>query len=401
MKREARVYFKDQLAGYLVEDRDKEAYIFSYDRKYLQDKGLPISYTLALSEKAYICKNNLHPFFDNLIAEGWLEKAQSRLLGKVKANRFDLLCAFGFDCIGAVSVFPEFDIVFNQDSVDINSKKELSLMTSRASLSGVQAKLGVVKKGKKFYPCVERELSSHIAKFASMGHANIVVNEYLTGIALSSILNKDKLANMKISYVEGISEEALLIERFDRNFNGEVKKIHFEEFNQLFNQSSDDKYNGSYESLADFIDNEKSCMPLEKVKLFERIIVGFLIGNTDMHMKNFAMLYTEGGLRLSPNYDQVCAYLYDYKNIALEINGAYSLALGNLKAKHILNLAKTFGILETTLLHSLKKIEGNIGKAITNIEKASVPSSNKELKTKIIEIMEKRWQGTFALIGKK
>lgn len=274
-------------------------------------------------------------------------------------------------------------------------------MTSRASLSGVQAKLGVVKKGKKFYPCAEKELSSHIAKFTSMGHANIVVNEYLTGIALSSILNKDKLVDMKISYIEGILEEALLIERFDRNFNGKVKKIHFEEFNQLFNQSSDDKYNGSYESLADFIDNEKSCMPLEKVKLLERIIVGFLIGNTDMHMKNFAMLYTEDGLRLSPNYDQVCAYLYDYKNIALEINGAYSLALGNLKAKHILNLAKTFGISETTLLHSLKKIEGNIEKAITNIEKASVPSSNKELKTKIIEIMEKRWQGTFALIGKK
>ncbi len=43
MKREARVYFKDQLAGYLVEDRDKEAYIFSYDRKYLQDKGKQIA----------------------------------------------------------------------------------------------------------------------------------------------------------------------------------------------------------------------------------------------------------------------------------------------------------------------------------------------------------------------
>jgi serine/threonine-protein kinase HipA len=49
----------------------------------------------------------LHPFFDNLVVEGWLETAQMRLLGKHQVNRFELLLAFGQDLAGAVSVIDQ------------------------------------------------------------------------------------------------------------------------------------------------------------------------------------------------------------------------------------------------------------------------------------------------------
>jgi len=41
---------------------------------------------------------------------------------------------------------------------------------------------------------------------------------------------------------------------------------------------------------------------------FERVLLSFLLGNGDAHLKNFSVLETDdGGLRLSPAYDIVCS----------------------------------------------------------------------------------------------
>lgn len=68
--RKANVYFRDALAGTLVEDEN--GYAFAYDDHYLASaEAEPISLTLLLSSLPYR-SNVLFPFFDGLIPEGWL-----------------------------------------------------------------------------------------------------------------------------------------------------------------------------------------------------------------------------------------------------------------------------------------------------------------------------------------
>jgi serine/threonine-protein kinase HipA len=57
---------------------------------------------------------------------------------------------------------------------------------------------------------------------------------------------------------------------------------------------------------------------------FERVLLNFLLGNGDAHLKNFSMLESaDGGLRLSPAYDIVCskAVVPRESDCALTLNG--------------------------------------------------------------------------------
>ncbi len=54
---------------------------FTYDTSYLNAEQPAIAYTLSLRPEPFISQSGLPPFFDNLVAEGWLEEAQTRLLG--------------------------------------------------------------------------------------------------------------------------------------------------------------------------------------------------------------------------------------------------------------------------------------------------------------------------------
>ena len=67
MLRKANVYFKDDLAGYLLETN--EGYIFQYDQKFLK-KNISISVSLPLRQEPYKSAE-FFPFFKGLLPEGW------------------------------------------------------------------------------------------------------------------------------------------------------------------------------------------------------------------------------------------------------------------------------------------------------------------------------------------
>ncbi len=74
-----KVFYKDNFAWILREEPGDRMY-FEYDPVYVHENLPPISYTMPLRKEPYISNVGLHPFFDNLVAEGWLEHAQTRLL---------------------------------------------------------------------------------------------------------------------------------------------------------------------------------------------------------------------------------------------------------------------------------------------------------------------------------
>lgn len=388
-----KVFYKEHFAGYLREEPG-DRFSFTYDENYLNSKQPPIAHTLVLQSQPHISIRSLHPFFDNLVAEGWMENAQTRLLGKRQATRFELLLAFGHDCAGAVSVIDPEQFSLSKDLLDVDDVKTMAVMTSRSSLSGVQPKLTLVQDNDFFRPSGPTELSTYIAKFPSNNHNDLVINEYLTTLAFQSLLPEDDVAEVKMDEIKGFSEQALIIKRFDRK---DGARIHFEEFNQLLNYKSSNKYDGDYKLMADFIRETKGCLPAEAYRLYLRILAGLLLGNTDMHFKNFAMFHTEEGLRLTPSYDQVAAAIYQYKTIALAIFGARDIKIGGLKPTSLIRMGHDFGLNNASINMAVKQLEKNIEAAKQIISEAKIGDSI--LKQQIIDMLGKRWNGTFSLIG--
>jgi len=389
-----KIFYSDSYAGILREEPG-DRFIFEYDESYLNSNQPAIAYSLSKNKKIHISQVGLHSFFDNLVAEGWLEHAQTRLLGKRQVSRFELLLAFGFDCAGAVSILdPEPERLTNT-LLNLSDPLEMAVLASRASLSGVQPKLAVKEINGTCYPATVGDLSTHIAKFPSSEHNDLIFNEYLTSLASKALLPEDSVVELTIGTVKGITEPALIIKRFDRTSTG---RLHFEEFNQLLERKSIAKYDGTYSDMSKFILESKSCLPVENYKLYARILVGLLLGNTDMHFKNFAMFHTQAGLRLTPSYDQVAATLYKYKTVALGIAGSQQLLLTNLKAKNLVLLAGEFHLSTSIIDMLIQQIHKNINTAKGAI--ATAPFGEQVLKDQLIQLMETRWNGTFALIGK-
>jgi serine/threonine-protein kinase HipA len=150
--------------------------------------------------------------------------------------------------------------------------------------------------------------------------------------------------------------------------------------------------------MSDFISNTPGCLPVENYRLFGRILAGILLGNTDMHFKNFAMLHSPNGLRLTPAYDEISSALYQYKTLALQIAGASDLRMGDLKARHIVALGGEFSLSHAAINMMVKQLEKNLDAAKQIIVDADAGTDN--LKKMIVDMLEKRWNGTFALIGK-
>lgn len=390
-----KVYFKDTYAGRLQEEPGGRC-VFTYDESYLERRHPKISYSLPLLDKPFISENGLHSFFDNLIAEGWLAKAQAKALDVNPKNRFALLLGFGEDLAGAVSII-------DPEPTEQKDLKHLDDVTSaalsaRASLSGIQRKLLIKKEGKLYRPVRPGELSTHIAKFSSGNLSELLEIEYLSTLAIKELLPKDDVVDAKMTQISEIKEHALIIPRFDRTPSGK-RSDHFEEFNQLLGRASgDDKYNGSYEDMAHFIKTTPECISVEIIRLFKRILACLLIGNTDAHFKNFAMFHTRDGLRLTPAYDLVASALYpEFQSIALSVGGTKDLNIGALKAKHILALGRGFYISDDEIVNIIEELGNHLSRSLESIINSPIGSLG--IRKKLTQKMEARWKGSFISIG--
>lgn len=111
------------------------------------------------------------------------------------------------------------------------------------------------------------------------------------------------------------------VKRFDREGR---RKIMVEDFAQLLGRTRDTKYDSSMEQVISAIDRNCTFPLIEKVRLFRLTLFNYLIGNEDMHLKNFSLIAREGKVQLSPGYDLVnttIAIGNASEEIALPIDG--------------------------------------------------------------------------------
>jgi serine/threonine-protein kinase HipA len=392
-----RVYYNNELFAGILRQEPSGRCVFTYDAAYLQARHPSIAFTLRRQEAAHLCEAGLHPFFDNLVAEGWLRNAQARALKIDPSDRFALLLAFGRDCAGAVSIIDPAPI--KEPAIDIGDPTATAALASRGSLSGVQPKLLAVKDGTDYRPARREETSTHIAKLPSGSLRDIIENEFLVLQACRALLPNDTIVDAIIAPLKGVGDHALMVQRFDRLRSG--AKIHFEEFNQLLgHRSGDDKYDAAYEDMANFITKTPGCVPADAWRLYERVLACLLTGNTDAHLKNFAMLHTTNGLRLSPAYDLVAAALYpEYRTFALSIGGAANLTIDKIKPKHLVALARTCNLSDEVILQTIRRLENRRRQVEKTLTAEAKKIGAAQLGTDILELMERRWNGSFSLIG--
>lgn len=408
---ELKVYLHNNLVGRLSK-LTSEKYTFTYDENYLkQECCTEISINLPIQIEPFESEFGLHSFFDNL-AEGWLCERQANIINTNQDDKFKLLAYFGNDLIGGVHINNDeavktniaFDIPVNvkdDDQSSNSSQGSCISVDSNSTISGVQKKLLVIQTIQGEFKIVGKgDLSTYIAKCSSDEFSEIIELEYLSTLAFKKLLPDDNVCEMDIIHLNELNENVLLIKRFDR-INSERK--HFEEFNQLLNLRTSQKYDSSYDSMAKFMyENKERCDESQILKLFKRILTCFLIGNTDAHLKNFAMFHEDNGkLVLTPAYDLVASSYYkQFKQIALEINGIKKIEIQELKPKHIVDFGMNpngFNLDKIKILKIVESLRMNKSYALNEIQHCKHGSN--VLKKKMCDLIEKRWNGTFNGIG--
>ena len=181
---------------------------------------------------------------------------------------------------------------------------------------------------------------------------------------------------------------AYITKRIDRVFEKDsVRMLAMEDFCQLDLRLTEDKYRGSYERCEKIVERYSTRAGLDRTELFLRIVFSFLIGNSDMHLKNFSLLETQEGsgeYALSPAYDMLPVNLImpeDEEELALTLNGKKM----NLRKKDFYIFAEKCGIAHNSA-------EKMIGKLVSMKEvyqkmnrESMLPEEIKEQFEKLIE----------------
>ncbi len=158
--------------------------------------------------------------------------------------------------------------------------------------------------------------------------------------------------------IENREQLAYITKRIDRTFTNKPQKLAMEDFCQLEERLTENKYNSSYERCAKIISKYSIQPGLDMAEFFLRILFSFVVGNSDMHLKNFSLIETSVGsarYRLSEAYDMLSTNIVipeDTEQFALTINGKKS----NIKKDDFINFATTIGLSPNSVHKMIHKI---------------------------------------------
>ncbi|MGP1461484.1 MAG: HipA domain-containing protein [Bacteroides sp.] len=118
-------------------------------------------------------------------------------------------------------------------------------------------------------------------------------------------------------------ELAYITRRIDRTPKGE--KLPMEDMCQLAERLTEYKYRGSHELIAKLILQYSSVPKLDLVKYWEQVFFAWLVGNADMHLKNYSLYAPDSdAYQLTPAYDLLATALVlpsDTEELALTLCG--------------------------------------------------------------------------------
>ena len=318
--------------------------LFAFEQDYIADTARP---TLSLSFKGQggalvttprTYRARVPPFFSNLLPEGHL-RTYLAARARVKPEReFFLLAALGADLPGGLIVTPLADAGEGSDQPEAllqdDREGEPAEPVLRFSLAGVQLKFSATLQaaGGLTIPA-DGMGGSWIVKLPSTQFPAVPENEFvMLELARAVGISVPPNRLVPVEEIKGLPRDtgrlagnALAVQRFDRGPDGQ--RIHMEDFAQVFGLFPDDKYDSrSYANIAAVLWAETG--EEGTYAFLRRLVFSVLIGNGDMHLKNWSLLYPDGRTPvLSPAYDFVATvpYIPDEK-LGLTFGDSRSLA---------------------------------------------------------------------------
>lgn len=313
-----------------------EQQIFAFDQSYIDDPARPTlslffkDRTGGLNTTAQHVRRRVPAFFSNLLPEGHLRTYLAELAGVKPEREFFLLAALGSDLAGAVTITP---LRYDGGRDDAFEEPRDSGDPLRFSLAGVQLKFSAIAESSGGLTIPAKGVGgSWIVKLPSMRFSSVSENEFaMLELARAVGITTPRSRLIPVKEIGGLPGEAariagnaLAVERFDRAPNG--KRIHMEDFAQVFGLFPSDKYkHASYGNIARVLWAEIG--DVGTYEFVRRLVFSVLIGNADMHLKNWSILYPDTRKpALSPAYDFISTVPYiPNDRLALSFGGSRAL----------------------------------------------------------------------------
>ncbi len=177
-------------------------------------------------------------------------------------------------------------------------RQESISRAGKMSIQGVQTKLSAQLKIKEGYFKIVDQNGQYILKTQSAHYPELPENEAVTMSMASTVGIEVPIHGLLYAKDNSMT---YFIKRFDRASH--KQKLALEDFSQLSGKSRDTKYASSMEQVGDIINQYCTFPKIELIKLFKLTLFNYLIGNEDMHLKNFSIITKNQKNYLSPAYD--------------------------------------------------------------------------------------------------
>lgn len=361
---------KQQHAG-TIEGNSYADARFTYSDHYRELEGIkPISVNLPLQKEPFSTERT-KAFFEGLLPEGFSRRAVANWAKADENDYLSILKSLGQECLGAIQVSEEgvdipvgrYELLSPERVKALASEgattSTLLLMETHLSLTGATGKVGLYydEVHNNWYLPIGNSASTHIVKQSHIRLDQIVLNEQLCILAAKNI--GIEVPDSFIVNIGDAKDEDVLYatQRYDREITENVSvdglpvpfRLHQEDFAQALGIPAYQKYETEKKGYLKMMFNlirKQSVSPLEdQIKLWDRVIFNYLIGNTDCHLKNYSLLYNSSlkGIRLAPAYDIVCTRAYQStKDMSFFIGDEINIE--KIRRSHFEQAAKEIGL---------------------------------------------------------
>lgn len=320
------VFLGDTPVGQIERHEDATLHLrFSDDYKEMRGRPTLGQYYVDKLKQAPPGERRLPAFLANLLPEGPLRGLVARAAYAREEQELRLLAHTGEDLPGAVRVVRVGEFTGDDRPHVQTAGTRLDSERLRFALAGVQMKLSVVRDDKKFVLPAQGRGGDWIIKLPEADRPGLPENEYTTlawawasGISVPEfgIVAYGRLAGSEMRLVPA-DALCLTVRRFDRVGLG---RVHAEDMAQVFGRQPGEKFDRriNYETLARAVD--VLCGREDLRAFVRRLVFTVLVGNTNGHLKNWALVYPDGRKpRLAPAYDLVATLVYPGTRRALAL----------------------------------------------------------------------------------
>ena len=368
---------------------DSPVGVFSEDAdgniSFVYDEGADMPISLSLPLDGQWARKAPGRFLENLLPDSPVaRKAMMRASGAPGIGSFDLLDRADSSGGLVFSLCDEYPVPRSQmvsfatdDDIASRITSARSAPTSwwqhdshaRFSLAGNQPKFTLARIGDRWAWPNAAIPSTHIFKPSERGAEDADIVE----AASNRLIRMCGLESSRAGVMEFVGERTYVIERFDRHpsESGRVDRLHTEDFLQSLGLPPDRKYTVKAKDVLRMLRRADPTCGL-CYSWIDQLALNVSIGNVDAHAKNYSLMFSPDGIRLSPMYDVLTTTFWPWVSAELPMRIGGVTGARDVTPRHWEKLALDNGLDSARVVGQARSMAGrvlaNISEAYSDVE---------------------------------